>query len=67
MNRRQRKYAIGAAYTVPSVRLIELESEAPLLAGSVDEFQGDTEGGETSPGSGIGLEDFDNGGTITFP
>ena len=62
MNRRQRKYAIGAAYTVPSIRLIELESEAPLLAGSVDELEGDT-------GNTTGTEDFviDGNDIITFP
>ena len=43
MNQRKRKHAHGTAYAVPTVRLIELESEAPLLAGSVDELEGTTD------------------------
>lgn len=66
MNKRQRKYAQGTSYTVPSIRLIELESEAPLLAGSVDEMEGDT--GE-NPTEFQGIQDFeiDNNTPITFP
>ena len=62
MNKRQRKYAQGTTYTVPSIRLIELESEAPLLAGSVDEMEGDT-------GNATGTEDYviDNNDIIIFP
>ena len=65
MNKRQRKQAKNTAYTAPSIRLIELESEAPLLAGSVDVLQGTTD--PSNSGGGITLEDFDDGGTITFP
>lgn len=42
-------------YACPHVRLIDLETEAPLLANSVDEMQGDT-GPAQNPG--IGLQDF---------
>ena len=41
-------------YARPHVRLIDLETEAPLLANSVDKMEGDT--GPTNPG--IGLQDF---------
>ena len=66
MNQRKRKHNHGAAYAVPTIRLIELENEAPLLANSVDEMQGTTDPSHSESG-GISLEDFDNGSNITFP
>ena len=65
MNQRKHKHTYCAAYAVPSIRLIELENEAPLLAGSVDELQGTTD--PVNSGGGISLEDFDNSSNITFP
>lgn len=50
----------------PTVRLIELETTVPLLANSVDEMQGTTDP-TNPPGSGIQLEDFQDGGTISIP
>lgn len=67
MNQRKRKHAHGTAYAVPTVRLIELESEAPLLAGSVDELEGTTDPTNPPTGGGITLEDFQDGGSITIP
>lgn len=46
-------------YACPHVRLIDLETEAPLLANSVDEMQGDT-------GDNSTLQDFTNIGGITL-
>ena len=67
MNQRKHKRAKAAGYAMHFVRLIELENEAPLLAGSVDEFQGTTDPNNSGQGGGITVEDFDNGGNITFP
>ena len=62
---RTNKHKIQRGYSKPYVRLIELESEAPLLAGSVDLFMGDTGPNPQQPG-GISLEDFGDGGQITL-
>ena len=43
------------SYTVPTVRLIEFESETPILVASL---QGDVDNN--------GLEDFEDGGSITI-
>lgn len=43
------------SYTVPTVRLIEFESESPIL---VTSLQGDVDNN--------GLEDFQEGGSITL-
>ena len=53
-------------YMEPTVRLIELETTVPLLANSVDEMRGTTDP-TNPPGSGIRLEDFQDGGTISIP
>lgn len=60
MNKRHRKQTQGT-YVVPSIRLIELESEAPLLAGSVDVLTGHT-------GNYTGTQDYviDDNDIITF-
>lgn len=54
-----------SGYVEPTVRLVELETAVPLLANSVDEMQGTTD--PTNHGSGIQLEDFQDGGAITIP
>ena len=55
-----------SGYVEPTVRLVELETAVPLLANSVDEMQGTTDP-TNPPGSGIQLEDFQDGGTIPIP
>lgn len=58
ITRKQRR----SGYVEPTVRLVELETAVPLLANSVDEMQGDTQGGESAPG--MGLQDFVDDGYI---
>lgn len=59
---RTNRHKIQRGYSTPFVRLIELESEAPLLAGSIDVLMGDT-------GNHTGTQDYviDDNDIITFP